>query len=91
MTNWLKIDNAIQAIDTSDIVITAGYNAKIEKNEKKILNHNKFITNNDFNKFQVQYLMKDQNKQNQQQMILKMLNNMLSEMKKKQKRYKPFI
>ena len=64
MRNWLKIDNAIQAIDTSDIVITAGYNAKIEKNENKILNHNKFITNNDFNKFQVQYLMKDQNKQN---------------------------
>ena len=91
MTNWLKKENAIQAIDTSDIVITVGYNAKIEKNEKKILNHNNFITNNDFIKFQVQYLMKDQNKQNQQQMILKMQNNMLSEMKKKQKRYKPFI
>ena len=64
MTNWLKKENAIQAIDTSDIVITVGYNAKIEKNEKKILNHNNFITNNDFIKFQVQYLMKDQNKQN---------------------------
>ena len=37
MTNWLKIDNATQAIDTSDIVITAGYNAKIEKMKRKYL------------------------------------------------------
>ena len=37
MRNWLKIDNAIQAIDTSDIVITAGYNAKIEKMKRKYL------------------------------------------------------
>ena len=37
MTNWLKIDNAIQAIDTSDIVITASYNAKIEKMKRKHL------------------------------------------------------
>ena len=37
MTNWLKIDNAIQAIDTSDIVITAGCNAKIEKMKRKYL------------------------------------------------------
>ena len=49
MEDWLKIDNDTQVIDTSDIVITAGYNAKFEKIEKKILNHNKYITNNDFN------------------------------------------
>ena len=51
MEDWLKIDNDTQVIDTSDIVITAGYNAKFEKIEKKILNHNKYITNNDFNNF----------------------------------------
>ena len=79
MEDLLKIDNDIQVIDTSDIVITAGCNAKIEKIEQKILNHNKYITNNDFNQIKT-----NQNKPNQQQLVLKMLSNMLPEMKKKQ-------
>ena len=85
MEDWLKIDNDTQVIDTSDIVITAGYNAKFEKIEKKILNHNKYITNNDFNQIKT-----NQNKQNQQQLVLKMLNNMLPEMKKKQETLQTF-
>ena len=42
--------------------------------------------------FQVQYLIKDQNKQNQQQLlILTLLNNALSKIRKKQKNYKNMI
>ena len=42
--------NAIQTIDTSDLVKKADYNTIIEDIEKIILDHDKYITSNEFNK-----------------------------------------
>ena len=50
--NYLKKVNAIQAIDTSDLVKKADYNTKIGDIEKRVPDHYKYITTNDFNKFQ---------------------------------------
>ena len=42
--------NAIQSSDTSDLVRKGGYSTKIEEIEKKIPNHDKYITTKEFNK-----------------------------------------
>ena len=47
----VKFFNAIRSNDTSDLVKRDDYNAKILQIEKKIPNHHKYITANDFNKF----------------------------------------
>ena len=47
--NWLK--KLVQTIDTSDLVKEADYDHKIEDIEKKIHNHDKYITINKFKKF----------------------------------------
>ena len=47
---FVKKVNAIQAIDTSDLVKKADNNTRIEDIEKKIINHDKYITKNEFNK-----------------------------------------
>ena len=44
--NWLK--KLVQTIDTSDLVKEADYDHKIEDIEKKIHNHDKYITINKF-------------------------------------------
>ena len=41
---------AIQLIDSINLVKKVGYNAKIVAIQKKIPNHNKYITPDDFNK-----------------------------------------
>ena len=46
----VKKVNAIQAIDTSDLVKKADNNTRSQDNEKKIINHDKYITKNEFNK-----------------------------------------
>ena len=43
---FFKKVNAIQAINTSNLVEKSEYNTKIEEIEKKILNHDKYITTN---------------------------------------------
>ena len=48
----VKKVNAIQAIDTSDLVKKADYNTKIGDIEKRVPDHYKYITTNDFNKSQ---------------------------------------
>ena len=50
MINWLKKVNATQTNDTSDLVKKADLDIQIEDAKKKIPNHEKFITTNDFNK-----------------------------------------
>ena len=45
----VKKVNAIQTIDTSDLVKKADYNTKIEEIDKKISNHVKNITNTERN------------------------------------------
>ena len=42
--NWLKKVNAIQNIDTNDLVKNTDYNIKIGDIEKKIPDHDKYIT-----------------------------------------------
>ena len=46
----LKKDNAMQTIDTSDLVKKADYNTKIVGIEKKIPDHDKYITTPKVNK-----------------------------------------
>ena len=46
----VKNIRAIQTIDTNDLVKKADYNTKIDENERKISNHDKFITTQEFNK-----------------------------------------
>ena len=46
----VKKVNAIQGTNTSNLVKKADYNTKIEKIEKKILDHSKYITTQEFNK-----------------------------------------
>ena len=58
MMNWLQRLMLFRLM----IVIQSkkpGYNTKIEEIEKKNPNHDNYIATNDFNKFRVQYLMKD--------------------------------
>ena len=47
----VKKVNAIQTIDTSDLVKKTDYDTKLEETKRKIPNHDKYITTNDFNKF----------------------------------------
>ena len=42
--------NAIQNIDTSDLIKKDDYNTEIDENEKKIPNHDLYITTQEFNK-----------------------------------------
>ena len=49
--NSLKKVNAVHVIDVSKSVKKTGYNTKIEEIEKKISNHDKYITTTSFNKF----------------------------------------
>ena len=49
MMNWLRKLNAIQATDTIDLVSKADYSTKIIKIEKKIHDHDKYITVPEFN------------------------------------------
>ena len=46
--NWLE--KLIHTIDTSDLVLKADYNTKIEEIKKKIPDHDKYITTPEFNK-----------------------------------------
>ena len=46
----VKKDNSVQTNDTSDLVKKADYNTKIDEVEKKIPNHDKYITTQEFNK-----------------------------------------
>ena len=45
----VKKINAIQSTDTSNLVKKADYNTKIGEIEKKIQDHDKYITNQKFN------------------------------------------
>ena len=40
-----------QTVDTSDLIKKADNDTKIEDITKKVPNHNKYVTNNNFNKF----------------------------------------
>ena len=57
--NWFKLLNAIQAIDTSDLVERANYNTKIEGIEQKIPYYDKYITANAFDNLTKGILLKD--------------------------------
>ena len=47
----VKKVNAIQTIATSDLVKKTDYDTTLEETKRKIPNHDKYITTNDFNKF----------------------------------------
>ena len=47
----IRKGNAIQTIDTSDLGKKANFNTKIKDIEKKVPNHNKYVTTNYCNKF----------------------------------------
>ena len=51
MMNWLKKVNVIQTINSSDLVKKIVYSTKCNEIEKKILDHGKYITTQEFNKF----------------------------------------
>ena len=57
-----KVD-AIQAINSSDLVKKTDYNKKLNEIEKKILDHGKYITTQEFNKLTSNILLQDLNKQ----------------------------
>ena len=57
-----KVD-AIQAINSSDLVKKTDYNKKFNEIEKKILDHGKYITTQEFNKLTSNILLQDLNKQ----------------------------
>ena len=46
----VKNIRAIQTINTNDLVKKADYNTKIDENERKIPNHDKCVTTQEFNK-----------------------------------------
>ena len=48
---FVKKANVIETIDSSDFIKKADYVTNIDDITKKILNHDKYITTNDFNKF----------------------------------------
>ena len=48
---FVKKANVIETIDSSDFIKKADYVTNIDDIKKKILNHDKYITTNDFNKF----------------------------------------
>lgn len=55
--NWLN--NAINTIDTRDLVKKADYNTKSEEIEKEITDHDKCITPKEFNKLTKKNLDED--------------------------------
>ena len=55
--NWLN--NAINTIDTRDLVKKADYNTKSEETEKEITDHDKCITPKEFNKLTKKNLDED--------------------------------
>ena len=52
----VKNVNAIQVVDTSNLVSKADYNTKIDEIEKKIPDHSKYITTPEFNKLTAENL-----------------------------------
>ena len=57
LMNWLN--NAINTIDTRDLVKKADYNTKSEEIEKEITDHDKCITPKEFNKLTKKILDED--------------------------------
>ena len=58
----MNIPNAIHVIGVSNLVKKTDYDKKLEETEKKLPRDNRYITTNNFNKFQPQYLMENWNK-----------------------------
>ena len=55
----VKKVNAIQVTDTRNLVKKADYDTKIEKIEKKILDHSKYIMTQELNKWTAENLLQD--------------------------------
>ena len=64
----------IQTIDTSDLVKKANYNTKIEDIIKKISNHGKYITTNEFHKLTRENFAERPNQQNQQLKLILLIS-----------------